>query len=378
MGTEETTGSRALPPATDERRHTVKPPATGRLAPSTGVGEQSQATAPAVRPRAEVYRPYQRAAPSKPQAQQYDLRRFVHGDGMGWFHLFAHKVDLIIRPSFLLITQFVNLLLRWSWYLVQRAGAGANGRMALQPAPELRPGSASATLVCVMLLLFFMGVLVGPIALPARADPRGFTLGAQGSSNWLKAINPWQQAADVVADMLAEAQQQASAAPAPALAVREPGDHDVRGAPTVSAEQIDTILASYSSPATGSGAAWVAMGQQYGIDPAYAVAFFIQESTAGTASGWAGWKSDGSTTHNIGNIICAGYPTCYGRFRDYPSWEAGIGDWYKLIAVEYIEGRGTTTVAEILPIYAPSFENDTQAYIRTVEQMVDKWRGGGV
>jgi hypothetical protein len=106
------------------------------------------------------------------------------------------------------------------------------------------------------------------------------------------------------------------------------------------------------------------------------VAFFVHESTAGTAPGWAGWKGDGSSTHNVGNIICAGYPSCYGRFRDYPSWEAGIEGWYRLIATEYIAGRGVTTVAQILPIYAPSFENDTQGYIRTVEQMVERWREG--
>jgi murein DD-endopeptidase MepM/ murein hydrolase activator NlpD len=119
----------------------------------------------------------------------------------------------------------------------------------------------------------------------------------------------------------------------------------------------------------------VRYGREYDIDPAFAVAFFIHESTAGTAPGWAGLKPDGSTTHNVGNIICAGYDTCYGRFRDYGSWEEGIADWYRLISVEYIEGRGTETVAEIIPIYAPAFENDVDLYVRTVEQMVDSWRG---
>jgi hypothetical protein len=146
------------------------------------------------------------------------------------------------------------------------------------------------------------------------------------------------------------------------------------GPPSLDAAQIDAILASYGSPAAGTGAAWVAQGERYGIDPAYAVAFFIHESSAGTNPAWAGIKSDGSTTHNVGNIICAGYPTCYGRFRDYPSWEAGIEDWYRLIAVEYIQGRGLTTVAEILPIYAPSVENDTTGYIRSVEELVRSWR----
>jgi hypothetical protein len=86
-----------------------------------------------------------------------------------------------------------------------------------------------------------------------------------------------------------------------------------------------------------------------------------------------GRKPDGSTTHNIGNIICAGYPTCYGRFRDYASWEAGIEDWYRLIAVEYVEWRGVHTVEEIVPIYAPVVENDVPAYINAVNRLVAEW-----
>ncbi len=159
---------------------------------------------------------------------------------------------------------------------------------------------------------------------------------------------------------------------------RSAGDHDLRGAPSLTAAQIDRILASYGSPATGTGEVWLRLGQKYEIDPAYAVAFFIHESSAGTNPRWAGIKPGGATTHNVGNIICAGYPRCYGRFRDYNSWEEGIEDWYRLIAVEYIQGRGTVTVAQIIPIYAPAFENDVQGYINAVERLVDSWRSNGV
>lgn len=157
-----------------------------------------------------------------------------------------------------------------------------------------------------------------------------------------------------------------------------PGDHRLRVAPSLSPAQIDQILRSYGSPATGTGEIWYRLGIEYNIDPAYAVAFFIHESSAGTNPNWAGRKPDGSTTHNVGNIICAGYPTCYGRFRDYPNWEAGIADWYRLIDVEYIRGRGLQTVAEVIPIYAPAFENDVQGYINVVTSLVDRWRAGQV
>ncbi|HMO55857.1 MAG TPA: glucosaminidase domain-containing protein [Roseiflexaceae bacterium] len=166
---------------------------------------------------------------------------------------------------------------------------------------------------------------------------------------------------------------------APSVPVSAPisiptGEHSVLGAPTISADAINAVLADYGSPAHGTGQIWIDLGRQYGIDPAYALAFFIHESSAGTNPGWAGLKPDGSSTHNVGNIICAGYPTCYGRFRDYPGWTEGIQDWYKLISVEYINGRGVHTVEQIIPIYAPSFENNVPAYVNAVNTMVYTWR----
>jgi hypothetical protein len=155
------------------------------------------------------------------------------------------------------------------------------------------------------------------------------------------------------------------------------GEHTLIGEPTISAAAIDTILAQYGSPAQGTGQLWFDLGKQYGMDPAYALAFFIHESSAGTNPGWAGLKQNGASTHNIGNIICAGYPTCYGRFRDYGSWEEGIDDWYKLISKEYINGRGAHTVEAIIPIYAPSSDNNNvPGYVGAVIDMVSSWRQG--
>jgi len=156
------------------------------------------------------------------------------------------------------------------------------------------------------------------------------------------------------------------------------GDYRLRTPPSLSPDQIDQILRSYGSPATGTGEIWYRLGVEYNIDPAYALAFFIHESGAGTNPNWAGFKPDGRTTHNVGNIICAGYPTCYGRFRDYPDWATGIADWYRLIDVEYIRGRGLQTVTEVIPIYAPSIENDVQGYINVVTRLVDQWRAGNI
>ncbi len=162
-----------------------------------------------------------------------------------------------------------------------------------------------------------------------------------------------------------------------AAQTRPAGDYSLRAPPSLTPQAIDRILESYGSPAAGTGEVWYNLGLQYGIDPAFAIAFFVHESAAGTAQAWAGLKPDGSTTHNVGNIICAGYATCYGRFRDYPSWSEGIEDWYRLIDVEYLQGRGHQTVADIIPVYAPSIENDVQGYVNVVQNMVDDWRSQG-
>jgi hypothetical protein len=155
------------------------------------------------------------------------------------------------------------------------------------------------------------------------------------------------------------------------------GEHSILGQPSITVDQIEAVLTQYNSPARGSGKIWFALGEQYGIDPAYPLAFFVQESSAGTNPGWAGLKSGGDTTHNVGNIICAGYATCYKGNRDYPSWEAGIDDWYRLIAQEYVEGRGAVSVEQILPIYCPISDGcHSYDYISTVNSMVEKWHHG--
>lgn len=191
-----------------------------------------------------------------------------------------------------------------------------------------------------------------------------FTLGRGGEvagvrSGW----NPFQEANEAAGTLVA--------------ATRAVGDYALKGPPSITPQQIDRILESYGSPAAGTGELWYNLGLQYGIDPAFAVAFFIHESGAGSNPAWAGLKPGGGTTHNVGNIICAGYATCYGRFRDYPSWNEGIEDWYRLIDVEYLQGRGHKTVADIIPVYAPSFENDVQGYVNAVQNLIDQWRSSG-
>lgn len=142
----------------------------------------------------------------------------------------------------------------------------------------------------------------------------------------------------------------------------------VLGAPSVTPQQIDQILNHYHSPATGVGQAMYDLGVKYGIDPAYALAFFIHESSAGT-------NGVATVTKSIGNIrATAGYAS-YEGFRKYPTWEAGIEDWFKLIKDLYVNGWHLTTLQMIIPRYAPSADhNDPLAYINNVHNLVASWR----
>ncbi len=149
----------------------------------------------------------------------------------------------------------------------------------------------------------------------------------------------------------------------------------VVGPPSVSPALIEQVLAKYDSPAAGKGQVIYDLGVKYGIDPAFLLAFFIHESSAGTSARWAGRKPNGTTTHNVGNIVCTTGWRCHGRFRDYASWEAGIEDWYRLIRDLYIGEWGRTTVEAIIPKYAPASDNNDEArYIGQVRTMVEGWR----
>jgi hypothetical protein len=161
-----------------------------------------------------------------------------------------------------------------------------------------------------------------------------------------------------------------AAAPAgdrPAVAHHTP-DYNLIAPPSISAAAIDAVLASFSSPAVGTGAAFYDLGVKYGIDPAFALAFYIHESAAGT-------KGVARFTHGIGNIrTTLGYKD-YEGYRSYDTYEQGIEDWYKLIKELYVDGWGLRTPNAIIQRYAPWGDNNNpDIYAANVMQMVDSWQ----
>lgn len=144
------------------------------------------------------------------------------------------------------------------------------------------------------------------------------------------------------------------------------------GPPSLSAAFVNQVLTYYGSPAQGEGQALYDDSLQFGIDDAYALAFFQHESTFGLY----GW---GAVNHSLGNIRCTSGYACGGGYRAYASWEDGFRDWYQLIRTMYVDQLGLKTVAQIIPVYAPAADhNDESAYINAVESSVATWRAGRV
>jgi Mannosyl-glycoprotein endo-beta-N-acetylglucosaminidase len=152
--------------------------------------------------------------------------------------------------------------------------------------------------------------------------------------------------------------------------------YSVLGAPTISAIFINSVLATAHSPAAGKGQALYDDGVKYGIDPVFALAFFQHESAFGT-TGVARYSL------SLGNLRCIPNALCRDNFAWFPSWEAGFEAWYRLILYGYVGGAVTIplvghtciTVAQIIPVYAPSSDhNNVAAYIGAVESSVDRWR----
>jgi hypothetical protein len=154
--------------------------------------------------------------------------------------------------------------------------------------------------------------------------------------------------------------------------LQQTSSYSVLGPPTVSVPLINQVLASYHSPAAGKGQALFDDGVKYGVDPVFALAFFMHESSFGT-TGVAQF------TLSLGNLRCISAYSCYNGYSSFPTWEAGFDAWYSLIRDVYVDAWHLSTVEQIIPTYAPASDhNDVAGYISAVESAVDSWRTGQI
>jgi len=159
------------------------------------------------------------------------------------------------------------------------------------------------------------------------------------------------------------------------------GPYSVLGTPSINADFINRVLATNNSPAAGKGQNLYDLGVKYGIDPAFALAFFQHESSFGKAG-------EANSTLSLGNLRCIPDASCVNQsgqqcqagqscYAAFPSWEAGFEAWYKLIRNLYVAVWGLTTVDQIIPKYAPNADhNDEAGYISALKRELDAWHAG--
>ena len=79
----------------------------------------------------------------------------------------------------------------------------------------------------------------------------------------------------------------------PALPVQQgeqgsTGADSVLGSPSIAVDLIDRVLSAYGSPAAGTGQSLYDLGVESGIDPVWALAFFLHEDSFGKT-----WRAGG-------------------------------------------------------------------------------------
>jgi hypothetical protein len=220
-------------------------------------------------------------------------------------------------------------------------------------------------LICVVCIILGAMVLIlagiyqrtGDPELVKVPDVQSFAIQVGGSVN---AFSVWQNSNGPIA----------AKKPIP----KHTGPYSVLGKPTISVNFINQVLASYHSPAAGKGQALYDLGVKYGIDPVYALAFFMHESLFGTTG-------EARATLSLGNLRCIPTRPCIdqnnGGFAQMYSWEDGFEQWYKLIRNLYVAQWGRVTVDQIIPVYAPSSDhNDVAGYIASLKHEIDSWHAG--
>jgi len=164
--------------------------------------------------------------------------------------------------------------------------------------------------------------------------------------------------------------QQREPRPAVKVSVASNGSYLVLSTPTISANFINRVLTTYNSPAAGKGQPLYDMGVKYGIDPAFALAFFLHESSFGT-------QGEAQVSLSLGNLRCIPNFKCQDGYAWFTTWEDGFQAWYELIRNLYVSQWGLTTVNQIIPKYAPTADNNNEtAYIASVEHAISTWRAG--
>lgn len=155
------------------------------------------------------------------------------------------------------------------------------------------------------------------------------------------------------------------------LAWRKQQELSFSGPARLSLAKFKAVLQSYKSPVIGEADDLYATIQNYGLDPAVALAFFVRESGAGTAVGYCNGQNS-LDNKNWGNVRGDENGVC--GFQRFPSWKAGLDAWCRLM-IKYYVNRGLDNINKAVPIYAPAADgNDVNEYLTSVYRLVMRWQ----
>ena len=112
--------------------------------------------------------------------------------------------------------------------------------------------------------------------------------------------------------------------------------------PTLSRAQFAGVLQQFNSPASGSADNDYTVCTANNVNPAVALAFFVQTSQCGTA-----FARGSAGDHNWGNLFD---PPDFAQFHHAETWEQGVRDWcVRLVA--NAQGSWGPTISTIVPHY---------------------------
>lgn len=225
--------------------------------------------------------------------------------------------------------------------------------------PWLRPFVVCMIIGIVsILVLLSAGVFQrsGPAQLMLSTNGQVFPIQVGGT---LGAVNVWQKSNGPI--------------PPKKNITAQTGPYSVVGKPSLTVDFMNQVLAYYHSPAAGKAQALYNDGLKYGLDPAYALDFFMHESTFGTAG-------VARVTLSLSNMRCVPEYRCLqenGGYAIFDTWEQGFEAWFKLIRNLYVAYWGRVTVDQIIPKYAPNSDGNNEAgYIASLKHTIDVWRAG--
>jgi hypothetical protein len=144
-------------------------------------------------------------------------------------------------------------------------------------------------------------------------------------------------------------------------------DYPIKGQPTMSRSQFAAVLGQYNSPALAEADALYSIAVANGVNPAVALAFFVQISAAGTRYA----NPAKASNHNWGEITGDGGGV--GGAQAYPSWQQGLIDWIRVVANVY-GSQGLTTLSTVVPRYRPGGTNDPAGFARDAGQLISTWK----